>query len=147
MLKSVPPLITPQLLKIIAEMGHGDELVISDANFPAYAVNKNVVSIDAVGVPEVLSAILKLYPLDQFVDFSAVLMDKPGSEKPPIWSDYQKIISETPGEKFSRFEFEERFAFYERAKKAYAVVHTGETAIYANIIIKKGVISPDMGNM
>ncbi|MGI6249613.1 MAG: L-fucose mutarotase [Acutalibacteraceae bacterium] len=139
MLKNISPILSPELLKTLMEMGHGDELVLGDGNFPAASVAKRLVRADGHGVPELLDAILKLFPLDTYVGFPVAVMDNGDAENPPpIWSEYKKIIAENEGAK--ELELVERFAFYERAKNAYAVVATGETAIYANIILKKGVV-------
>ena len=139
MLKNISPIISPELLKILMEMGHGDELVIGDGNFPAAACAQRLVRLDGHSVPNVLDAILKLFPLDTYVDAPVALMDNGDSEnRPPIWAEYKEIVKNNEGEK--EFELVERFDFYDRAKKAYAIVSTGETAIYANIIIKKGVV-------
>lgn len=139
MLKNISPVISPELLKILMEMGHGDELVIGDGNFPSASVAKRLVRADGHGVPELLDAVLALMPLDTYVDAPVALMDN-GDEKnrPEIWDKYENIVKTREGKK--EFELVERFAFYERAKKAYAVVASGETAIYANIILKKGVV-------
>ncbi|HBG77737.1 MAG TPA: L-fucose mutarotase [Phycisphaerales bacterium] len=141
MLKGIPAVISPELLKVLCEMGHGDEIVIADGNFPACSVAQRLVRCDGLGVPEVLKAVLTLFPLDSYVEKAAALMAVvPGDKtKPAIWNEYRKIIKSS-GEPFVDFEFVERFAFYERAKKAFAVVATSESAIYANIILKKGVI-------
>ena len=139
MLKNISPLLSPELLKILAEMGHGDELVIGDGNFPDASVAQRLVRADGHGVPQLLDAILKLFPLDSYVSCPAALMDNGDSANPPaVWAAYKQIIEKNEGDK--EIELVERFDFYERAKKAYAVVATGETAIYANIILKKGVI-------
>ena len=139
MLKNISPILSPELLKILMEMGHGDEIVIGDGNFPAASIAQRLVRLDGHGVNEILDAILKLMPLDTYVDAPVGLMDNGGDgERPPIWADYEKTVKANEGDK--KFELIERFAFYERAKKAYAVVATGETAIYANIILKKGVV-------
>ncbi len=139
MLKNISPILSPELLKILMEMGHGDEIVIGDGNFPAASIAQRLVRLDGHGVNEILDAILKLMPLDTYVDAPVGLMDNGGDrERPPIWTDYEKTVKANEGDK--KFELIERFAFYERAKKAYAVVATGETAIYANIILKKGVV-------
>ncbi len=142
MLKNIPSILSPELLKILMEMGHGDEIVIADGNFPGAAVAQRLVRLDGHGVPAVLEAILKLMPLDIYVDSPAALMQVvPGDDvETPIWDEYRKIIKAS-GEKFNDFESVERFAFYERAKKAYTVVMTGESALYANIILKKGVVA------
>ena len=142
MLKNVPNIISPELLKIIMEMGHGDELILADGNFPAASIAQRLVRADGHGVPELLEAILKLYPLDIYSPKPVALMEVvPGDDtKPTIWEDYRKIVVDS-GEKFDDFEFVERFAFYDRAKEAYAVVATSEAALYANIILKKGIIA------
>ena len=139
MLKGISPIISPELLKILCEMGHGDEIVIGDGNFPAAANAKRLVRLDGHGVPEILDAVLKLIPLDSYVESPAVLMATGENEPTPeIWDAYEDIITKNNGE--TKISAIERFAFYERARSAYAVIATGETAIYANIILKKGVI-------
>lgn len=140
MLKGIDPVISPELLKIIMEMGHGDELVIGDGNFPAASNAQRLVRLDGHGVCEILDALLKLYPLDTYVDAPVGLMAvTPGDDVVPvIWEDYKRIIKEREGD--HNIEMIERFEFYDRAKKAYAIVATGETALYANIILKKGVV-------
>ena len=128
MLKNVPSIISPELLKILMEMGHGDTIVIGDGNFPAAANAKRLVRLDGHGVPEILDAILKLMPLDTYVKTPVSLMDNGDKEnRPPIWDEYKKIIEKNEGEK--DIELIERFAFYTRAKNAYAIIATGETAI------------------
>ena len=139
MLKNISPVLSPELLKILMEMGHGDELVIGDGNFPAASIAQRLVRLDGHGVPEILSAILDLMPLDTYVECPVALMDNGSDgERPPVWSEYENIVKSKEGDK--KFELVERFAFYDRAKKAYCVVASGETAIYANIILKKGVV-------
>jgi len=139
MLKNIPSILSPELLKILMEMGHGDEIVIGDGNFPAAANAKRLVRCDGHGVDEILDAILKLMPLDTYVESPVALMDNGDSEnRPPIWADYEKTVRKNEGDK--NFELVERFDFYERARNAYAIIATGETAIYANIILKKGVV-------
>ena len=140
MLKGISPLIPPELLKIMCEMGHGDELVLGDGNFPAASNAKRLVRCDGHGVPQLLDAILKLYPLDTYVESPVMLMQvTPGDDVVPvIWEQYQAIVDSNCGKtKLSQIE---RFEFYERTREAYAVVATGESALYANIILKKGVI-------
>jgi L-fucose mutarotase len=146
MLKNIPNILSPELLKVLMEMGHGDELVIADGNFPAASIARQTVSgkllrMDGHGVPLVLEAILRLFPLDIYVPKPVALMQVvPGDKvKTPIWDDYRKILKAS-GEKFDDFEFVERFAFYDRAKKAYVIIATSESALYANIILKKGVV-------
>ena len=140
MLKGISPIISPELLKILCEMGHGDEIVIGDGNFPAAANAKRLVRLDGHGVPEILDAVLKLIPLDTYVESPAMLMATGENEPTPeIWATYEDIITKNNGK--TNISAIERFAFYERARSAYAVIATGETAIYANIILKKGVIA------
>jgi len=142
MLKNVDPVLSPELLKVLAEMGHGDEIVISDANFPASSVAGEHTLIRADGIPaaRLLEAILQLIPLDQYDQNNFVLMEVvPGDPYvPPVWDEYRAILKKY--EPNAAVSFMERFAYYERAKKAHAVVISGETAKYANIILKKGVI-------
>lgn len=144
MLKGIPPILSPELLKALCEMGHGDELVIADGNFPSHSVGKNAIVIraDGHGAAEMLEAVMKLIPLDAYVDKSAALMAvAPGDTcpTPEIWSTYREILNRYEPE-HSDVEMMERFAFYERAKKAYLIIATGETAIYANVLLKKGVV-------
>jgi L-fucose mutarotase len=141
MLKNIPEVISPELMKALMEMGHGDEIVLADGNFPAASVSRRLIRCDGHGIPEILEAVLKFLPLDLHVEHAVALMAVPPGDKtkPTIWEEYRKIIR-TSGEKFFYFEFVERFAFYERAKNAYAVVATGEKTLYANIILKKGVL-------
>ncbi len=141
MLKGIPSILSPDLLKILMEMGHGDEIVIADGNFPAASMAQRLVRCDGHGVPEILDAILQLFPLDTYVEHPVALMEVVSGDpvKPVIWDQYRSIV-EKHGGKAADFEHIERFAFYERAQKAYAIVATGETALYANVIIKKGVV-------
>ncbi|MBN1507735.1 MAG: L-fucose mutarotase [Sedimentisphaerales bacterium] len=141
MLKGIPPIISPELLLVLMEMGHGDEIVLADGNFPAASTAQRLLRADGHGVAELLEAVLKFFPLDVYVDKPVALMAVvPGDKaKPTIWEQYRKIITAS-GEQFSEFEFVERFAFYERAQDAYAVVATSEKALYANVILKKGVL-------
>ena len=139
MLKGISPLISPALLKILAEMGHGDEIVIADANFPSETCGQRVARADGIGGRELLDAILDLIPLDTYADENFLLMQTTnGDPTPAIWADYFMIARAKDDN--LRQGFLSRFDFYDRAKKAYAVIATGETAIYANIILKKGVI-------
>lgn len=141
MLKLIPKILSPDLLKIIMEMGHGDEIVIADGNFPSASIAQRLVRLDGHDIPDILEAILRLFPLDTYVERPVGLMAvTPGDPyKPVIWEEYKKIIQGSK-EPFKEFDYMERFAFYERSKKAYAVIATGESALYANIILKKGVV-------
>ena len=142
MLKGIPSILSPELLKILMEMGHGDTIVIGDGNFPAasIAAGSRLVRLDGHGVPEILDAILQLFPLDPYVETPVSLMEVvPGDPvETPIWDVYATVVKKhEPDVKIGHIE---RFAFYDEARKAYAVVATGETALYANIILRKGVV-------
>lgn len=141
MLKNIPKIMSPELLKILMEMGHGDEIVLADGNFPAETIGQRVVRCDGHGVTELLDAVMKFFPLDTYTDKPVMLMEvvKGDPVVPAIWEDYKAVINKYEPEN-CKIEMIERFDFYERAKKAYAVVATGEEAIYANIILKKGVV-------
>jgi len=141
MLKGISPVISPDLIKVLMEMGHGDELVIADGNFPAASVAQRLVRADGLGGTLLLEAILQIFPLDPYVEKPVALMAVvPGDPyKPVIWEEYRQAVKKHEPD-FLDFEYVERFAFYERAKKAYAVLASSEMALYANIILKKGVI-------
>lgn len=142
MLKKIPAVLSPELMKVLMEMGHGDEICIADGNFPAETMGKRVVRADGHGAEEILKAILEFLPLDSFVEKPVMLMKtvNENEEQPKIWARYRRIIEESGETAFSDFEKIERFAFYERAKNCFCVVATGEKALYANIILKKGVV-------
>jgi len=145
MLKGIPAILSPELLKVLCEMGHGDRIVIADGNFPSESVGKNAIVIraDGHGVPELLEAILKVFPLDTYVEKPVSLMQViPGDPvETPIWDVYKKLVSDVDGRGENTFAEIERGEFYEVAKTAYAVIATGETAIYANIMLQKGVVT------
>ena len=137
MLKGISPLLSPELLKILSEMGHGDEIVLADANFPSENYGKRTVRADGLGAVDLLRGILALLPLDHTTGYS--LIRYPGDPYvPEVWAEYEKVLAEY--EPDSTPSHMARFDFYDRAKRAYAVVATGEKALYANIILKKGVI-------
>jgi len=144
MLKGINPIINPELLKILCEMGHGDSIVIADGNFPAESVGKNafVVRMDGHGVPEILEAILELMPLDQYVEQPVSLMERCEGDNADvsIWKKYDQILEASGEGKDGCVRKVERFAFYDEAKKAYAVIATSETSQYANVILQKGCI-------
>jgi L-fucose mutarotase len=142
MLKGIPTILSPELLKVLMEMGHGDEIVIADGNFPAASHAQRLVRCDGHGAPPLLDAILQLFPLDTFVKQPVALMAVvPGdSYSPDIWPVYKKLIQKHDAH-FTDFEMMERQAFYERTRKAHAVIATGEMARYANLILKKGLLS------
>ncbi len=144
MLIGIPKIISPELLKVLCEMGHGDRIVIADGNFPSESVGKNAIVIrcDGHGVPELLDAILKLFPLDTYVEKPVSLMQvTPGDNtETPIWDEYAKLIDAHGGNSEKQIGEIERFKFYDEAKTAYAVIATGESALYANIMLQKGVV-------
>ena len=142
MLKGISPVISPELIKILMEMGHGDEIVIADGNFPAAANAQRLVRCDGIGGSALLDAILKLLPLDTYVERPAALMAVVTGDpyKPTIWDEYRNIVHQNDT-KFVDFEYVERYVFYERARKAFAIVASSEKALYANIILKKGVVT------
>ena len=141
MLKGIPRIISPELMKVLLEMGHGDEIVLADGNFPAASHTNNVVRCDGHHIPELLEAILLFFPLDTFVEKPVTVMKPVGnaSNTPAIWEEYKECIKKY--DLFAdSFEMVERYEFYEQAKKAYAIIATSESALYVNIILKKGVI-------
>ena len=140
MLKGISKFASPELLKLLCEMGHGDTVVIADANFPSETFGKRVVRADGISGTDMLDTVLSLIPLDTYAEKNFTLMEVVKGDKveTPIWDEYKAIANKH--DKNLRLENIERFAFYEAAKKAYFIIATGETAIYANIIIKKGVI-------
>lgn len=145
MLKGIPKILSPELLKVLAEMGHSDRLVISDGNFPAESMGKNAIVIrcDGHGVPELLDAILKVFPLDTYVEHPVNLMEvMPGDTvETPIWDEYEEIVKKADLRGRDAIGRIERFAFYEESRKAYAVIATGEGALYANVMLQKGVVT------
>lgn len=139
MLKNIPKIVSPELLKILCEMGHGDEIVIADGNFPSESYGQRVIRADGHGGEAILDAVLSLIPLDTYALHNFLLMQTSnGDPTPEIWDKYFTIAKNHDDN--LRANALERYEFYDRAKKAYAVIATGESAIYANIIIKKGVI-------
>ena len=143
MLKGISPILSPELLKILMEMGHGDELVIGDGNFPSAANAQRLVRLDGHGVPEILDAILKLFPLDTYVDHPCTLMSvvKGDPVTTPIWDEYNQIVSKYDPRGAECFEEMDKWEFYKRVQeKSTVVIMTSERALYANIILKKGVI-------
>lgn len=143
MLKNIPPILGPELLSTLRAMGHGDEIVIADANFPAAFLGPTLIRIDGRSATDVLDAVLTLMPLDEFVDEAAFGMAVVGNPeaREPIYDLFEEIITRhEPGMGFSTLE---RFAFYDRARTAAAIVQTGEVRLYGNIILKKGIIRPN----
>lgn len=143
MLKGIDPLVSPELLGILAEMGHGDELAIVDANFPAVTMARRLVRIDSPA-PRVLEAVLSLIPLDQYVEAPVTVMEVVGApdQIPEPVKEFHAVANAAEG-KAVAVSSVERFAFYDRAKSAFAVVATGETRLYGNVLVRKGVIRPE----
>lgn len=147
MLKGIPKILSPELLKVLCEMGHSDRLVIADGNFPSESIGKEAIVIrcDGHGVPEILDAILQVFPLDTYVEKSVNLMqlmpNDVGRVKTPIWDTYKEIVKKHDERGADAIGNIERFAFYEEAKTAYAIIATGESAIYANVMLQKGVVT------
>ncbi len=143
MLKGVPTTISPELMNVLMSMGHGDEIVIADGNFPADSHAERLVRADGLGGLPVIEGILKFLPIDTFVKDVAVVMQPvdANTPEPPIWDGFRRALERAEGRRVDLTPIE-RFAFYERAREAYAIVATSETALYANLILKKGVVAP-----
>ena len=140
MLKGISPVISPELLSVMSRMGHGDEIVLADAHFPGDTFGQRVLRADGVGIPALLDGIVPLFELDEYVDAPVAMMAAvPGDELDPEVEKSYRAAMEKHTDGAVSIELVERFAFYERAKQAFAVVMTGETAKYGNIILKKGV--------
>ena len=146
MLKGIPKILSPELLKVLCEMGHSDRIVIADGNFPSESMGKDAIAIrcDGHGVPEILDAILQVFPLDTYVENPVNLMqlmpDDVGKVETPIWDTYKEIVKKHDDRGEAAIGNIERFAFYDEAKTAYAIIATGESAIYANVMLQKGVV-------
>lgn len=144
MLKGISPMLSPQLLKVLCEMGHSDTIVIADGNFPTETMGRNgiVIRMDGHGVPEILEAILQVFPLDQYVEKPVSLMERVHGDNADvsIWKTYERMIEAVEPRGIAVIDKLERFAFYEEAQKAYAVIATSETSQYANVILQKGCI-------
>lgn len=149
MLKGIPKLLSPELLKVLCEMGHGDRIVLGDGNFPAETMGKDapggVIRYDGQDIPALLDAILTVFPLDTYaetpVSLMALMERDVGRVETPIWEEYKAIVARHDPRGEAAVGQVERFAFYEEAKTCYAVIATGESAIYANIILQKGVVT------
>ncbi len=144
MLKNIPKILSPEMLKVLCEMGHSDRVVIADANFPAESMGKNAIVLrtDGHSATDILDAILTVFPLDTYVESPVCLMQVMAGDnvETPIWDEYKKIVAKHDDRGAAAFGDYERFEFYEEAKKCYAIIATGESALYANIILQKGVI-------
>ena len=146
MLKGIPQILSPELLKVLCEMGHSDRLVISDGNFTSESMGKNAIVIrcDGHGVPEILDAILKVFPLDTYVEKPVNLMElmpgDVGKVATPIWDEYKEIIAKYDDRGADCVGNIERFKFYDEAKEVYCIIATSEKALYANVMLQKGVV-------
>ena len=147
MLKNIPPILSPELLAVLDEMGHGDRICIGDGNFPgasmADAEGAVLVRADGHGVEALLDAILQVIPLDEYVETPCMVMEVSPQDKGlkiPIIDSYKEIVKKYDARGEKAFGSYERFEFYDQAKKCYCVLQSGETAIYANIILQKGVV-------
>ena len=146
MLKGIPQILSPELLKVLCEMGHSDRLVIADGNFPAETMGKNsiVIRMDGHGVPEILDAILQVMPLDTYVEKPVNLMqlmpNDVGKIATPIWDTYKEIVAKYDERGAEAVSNIDRFEFYDEAKEVYCIIATGETAVYANVMLQKGVV-------
>ena len=143
MLKGIPSIISPELLKVLMEMGHGDEIVFADGNFPAASHAQKLIRCDGHSVTEILEAILPLFPIDTYSKAPVSLMSVvPGDTvEPTIWDEYEATIQKHNDGKEAKIAFIDRYEFYDRAKAAYAIVATSEKALYANLILTKGVVT------
>lgn len=146
MLKGIPKILSPELLKVLCEMGHGDRIVIADGNFPAESEGKNaiVLRMDGHGVPEILEAILQVFPLDTYVEHPVKLMNLLPSDvgriSTPIWDTYKEIVAKYDERGAKAVGNIERSLFYEESKKVYCFIATSESAVYANVMLQKGVV-------
>lgn len=142
MLKGLAPILGPDLLWTLRAMGHGDELTIVDANFPGTSAGPKLIRAESATAPEMLEAILTLLPLDQYDDVAAISMQVVGdpNRREPVVQEFERIVQKF--EPKHSVHSLERFAFYERANRSFAIVQTGETRQYGNLILKKGVVFP-----
>ena len=142
MLRNIPANLSPDLVKILLEMGHGDEILLADANSPGHHLHPNTVRADGLGIPDLLTSILTLMPLDRYSSYQVALMETVGDDpRPPVWDVYEQIWNEAEKDAGPvSVRTIERMAFYDYTPSVYAVVLTGETALYGNLILKKGVL-------
>lgn len=139
MLNNIPPILSPDLFHVLMSMGHGDEIVIADGNFPAEANAERLIRADGHGVCDMLGAIIPFFPMDESVNDYAIVMATGDDTTPPVWHDFESILSkQNPNQ--STIASISREAFYERSRNAFAIVATSESALFANIILKKGVV-------
>ncbi|MBL7014368.1 MAG: fucose isomerase [Candidatus Marinimicrobia bacterium] len=139
MLKNIPPILSPDLLHILMSMGHGDEIVIADGNFPADTHAERLIRADGHGVCDIVKAFIPFFPMDESVNDYAIVMATGNESIPPIWTEFESILhNQSPNR--STLTSISREAFYERSRNAFAIVATSESALFANIILKKGVV-------
>ena len=146
MLKGIPKILSPELLKVLCEMGHTDELTIGDGNFPGHTYGKRVIRMDGHGVLEILEAILQVFPLDTYVDKPVTLMAKVAGDpvETPIWDTYKEIVARYDSRGADCFEEIDKWEFYDKTRDhSTVVIMTSEKALYANIILKKGVVADE----
>ena len=147
MLKGIPNILSPELLKVLCEMGHSDRLVIADGNFPVESMGKNAITIrcDGHGVPEILDAILQVFPLDAYVEQPVTLMELMDCDKgkiaTPIWDTYKETVAKYDERGAAAVGNIDRFDFYDEAKTCYCIIATSEKAVYANVMLQKGVVT------
>ena len=143
MLKGIPAILSPELLKRLCEMGHSDKLLIADGNFPTHTIGENahIVRMDGHGVCEILDAVLQLFPLDTYTERPVSIMEKVSGDTvaTPIWDEFKNIVAKYDSREDAIGSIE-RFAFYEEAKKSYLIIATSEKALYGNIMLQKGVV-------
>lgn len=143
MLKGIPAILSPELLKRLCEMGHSDKLLIADGNFPTHTVGENahIVRMDGHGVCEILDAVLQLFPLDTYTERPVSIMEKvPGDTvATPIWDEFKNIVAKYDSRE-DAIRSMERFSFYAEARKSYLIIATSEKALYGNIMLQKGVV-------
>lgn len=140
MLKNIPACLSPELMKVMMEMGHGDELLLADANFPAVANGRRVIRCDGLPIPMLLEAILQFFPLDYAEQYPVYLMEPvPDRPHPEQWSLYHKLLLAAEPS-FGGFTHLERFSYYDRARQAFAIVATGDRTPRGNVLLRKGVV-------
>ena len=141
MLKNIPAILSPELMKTLMEMGHSDELIIADGNYPAHNQGVKVIRADGHEVKSLLEAILRFFPLDTYSDHPVSLMSvvKGDPTVPVIWDTYKNILGDK-GYENDVIEYVDRFDFYDRSKKAYVIIATSDQALYGNILLSKGVV-------
>lgn len=141
MLRNIPKILPPDLVKYMMEMGHADVMILADANYPGTSHAKHIIRMDSVEIPELLEAVLQFFPLDNFIPNPVRLMrNLPTEPVPEIWETYRELLKKyDKDDAFKDFDFIDRLPFYEESEKAYVIVQTGDTSRYANIVLQKGV--------